>query len=182
MVEERKLSGLAGMVDDPDVLIRVAETVRDAGYRRWDCHTPYPVHGLQRAMGLGESAIPYFTILAGFCGAALAKTMQWWMSDHDFPLMIGGKPLFSLPAFVPVTFELFVLFAAVTTFVAILLFCKLGRWHSPLYAAGLMERVTSDRFCVVLDAEDERFSEEAGRRLLESGGCEEIHLLYEEEE
>jgi hypothetical protein len=83
---------------------------------------------------------------------------------------------------VPITFELFVLFAAVATMVSILIFCRLGRWHSPLYDAGVMEEVTSSRFAVVLDAEDGLFSEKDARALLESTGCSDIRSLFEPEE
>jgi hypothetical protein len=176
------ISGALGVFDDPNRLLRAAEALRDDGWERWDCHTPYPVHGLEKAMGIRDSLIPVLTLAAAFCGALTAKGMQWYMSDYDFPLMVGGKPLFSLPAFVPVTFELFVLFAALVTFGAILMFCRLGRWHSPLHDAGLMERATSDRFVVYLDASDKRYDEQRVRELLETHGCEEIRIVAAESE
>ncbi len=171
--------GIAGMFDTPDGIIDGASAARDAGYSKWDCHTPYPVHGLDDAMGIKPSIMPYLTIPAGVTGAFFAKTMQWYMSDFDYPLMVGGKPLFSLPAFIPVTFELFVLFAAFATLFGILLLCRLVRWHSPLYDSGLMAQVTSSRFCVYLDAEDEKFSEEAATALLKKAGCEDVRILYD---
>ena len=132
MAEPRTgINGALGVFDNPDRLLEAAAALREAGWEHWDCHTPYPVHGLEKAMGLRDSLIPVLTLSAAFCGALTAKGMQWYMSDFDFPLMVGGKPLFSLHAFVPVTFELFVLFAAIVTFSAILIFCRLGRWHSP---------------------------------------------------
>lgn len=175
-------TGMAGMLDSPDALIAAAARVRDAGYERWDCHTPYPVHGLDDAMGIKPSIMPYITIPAGLFGVAFAKTMQWYMSDFDFPLMIGGKPLFSLPAFVPVTFELFTLFAALATLGGVVVLCGLGKWHSPLHDAGLMAQVTSHRFCVYLDATDARFDAEESRKLLEEAGCSEVIPVFEEEE
>ncbi len=156
--------------------------MRDAGYKKWDCHTPYPVHGLDPAMGLKRSPIPYLTLGAGFMGGALAMLMQWWMSAVDYPVRIGGKPLFSWPAFVPITFELFVLLAALATFGAMLVFCRLGRWHSPLNDSGVMSEVTSTRFGVVLDAGDDKFTEGSARTLLEQTGCADIRPLYENDE
>lgn len=180
MVEpQRRLVGIAGLFDDPDALLRAAERVRDAGWKRWDCHTPYPVHGLDAAMGLKPSLVPTICIGAGFGGAAVAMLMQWWMSVVDYPVRIGGKPLFSWPAFVPIAFELFVLLAALATFGAMIHFCRLGRWHSPLHDSGIMEEVTTRRFGVVLDASDELFREDEARRLLEAAGCRDIRQVHE---
>ena len=174
-----KTIAVVGLFDDPQQLVAAAKKVRDAGWRRWDCHTPYPVHGLDKAMGLRDSLIPFITIPAGIAGLILAKTMQWWMSEFDYPLMVGGKPLFSLPAFVPVTFELFVLLAAVMTFVGLLAACRLGRWRSPLHDAGLMVDVTSSRYLLYLDAADPNFSKDGARGLLGETNCPDIRTIEE---
>lgn len=179
MNEGRTLVGMAGLYDDPDSLIHAAESVRDAGYEKWDCHTPYPVHGLDDAMGLKPSPLPYICLGAGGVGAAVAMLMQWWMSVVDYPVRIGGKPLFSWPAFVPITFELFVLFAALSTFGAMFVLCKLGRWHSPLHDSGIMLEVTTRRHGVVLAAADALFTEDGARALLEGTGCKDVRPVYE---
>lgn len=177
-----KLVGMAGLFDDPSALVKAAEKVRDAGYSKWDCHTPYPVHGLDRAMGLRRSPVPTLCLAAGFVGVGAALLMQWWMSAVDYPVRIGGKPLFSWPAFVPITFEMFVLFAALTCMASVILFCRLGRWHSPLHDSGIMPEVTSNRFAVVLCREDNKFSEKSASELLAGAGCSDIRPLYELEE
>jgi len=115
MTETKKIVGMAGLFDDTNALIRAAKRVRDEGYTQWDCHTPYPVHGLDQAMGLKPSPLPYICLGSGFVGAALALGMQGWMSAVDFRVVVGGKEFFSWPAFVPVTFELFVLFSLLIT-------------------------------------------------------------------
>jgi len=178
--QARELVGYIGLFDDPTTLVKAAEKVRDQGWKKWDCHTPYPVHGLDEAMGLKESPIPYICLAGGFAGAALAMFTQWWMSAVDYPVRIGGKPLFSWPAFVPITFEFFVLFAALATFGAVIVFCKLGRWHSPLHDSGVMQEVTSHRFGLVLSSEDPQFKSEASARaLLEGTDCKDIRPLIE---
>ena len=91
MTDQGKVVGMAAMLDNVDALIRAAEAVRDAGYKKWDCHTPYPVHGLDDAMGLRESFIPYITITAGLIGATVAKSFQWWVSAVDYPLIIPNR-------------------------------------------------------------------------------------------
>jgi len=182
MSESMNVVGMAGIFDNPDALVRAADRVRKEGYSKWDCHTPYPVHGLDAAMGIKPSPIPYVCLTAGFIGVGVALAMQGWMSAVDYPVRIGGKPLFSWPAFVPVTFELFVLFAALATMGSVLFFCKLLRWHSPLHDSDIMKEVTSDRFAVVLEAGDSLFSQEEARALLEKAGCDDIRLLFEEDE
>lgn len=182
MAEEKQIWGVAGVTDSPDTLIDAAEKVRDSRWEKWDCYTPYPVHGLDEAMGLKESYVPYITLGTALMGAAFAKFIQWWMSAYDYPLIVGGKPLFSLPAFVPVTFEVFVLSGGLITFAALMIICKLLRWHSPLHDAGIMEQITSNRFAVVLEVEDETFSEEEAKNLLEEGGITDITVLYDEPE
>ena len=172
--------GVIGLFDTPEQLLATACKVRDAGYRHWDCHTPYPVHGLDAAMGLRESPIPYFTIGAGFVGGGVAMLMQWWMNAVDYPLHVGGKPLFTWPAFVPITFELFVLFAALATTVALVVACKLWRWHSPLHDSGVMAEVTTTRFAVGLMATDPKFDWDGAEALLEEQGCEDLRPLFED--
>ena len=171
MTNGRDTALMVGIFDDPRDIVRAAKMVRKSGWRKWDCHTPYAVHGLQAAMGETMSMIPFFVLFAGFVGAASAKLMQWWMSAWDFPLIIGGKPLFSIPAFVPITFEVFVLFGATTAFLCILAFCGLGHWHTPLYQAGVMEQVTSNRFAIVMELSDPDIDEARARKILEEAGC-----------
>lgn len=173
------VAGVIGLFDEPQELLRAAARVRDAGYRKWDCHTPYPVHGLDEAMGLRPSPVPAICLAAGFGGAAVGMLTQWWMSAVDYPVMIGGKPMFSWPAFIPITFEFFILAAALTTMACVILFCRLGRWHSTLHDSDVMQEVTTHRFGVVLDAADPRFTPDAARALLAGAGCRDVRTLHE---
>lgn len=172
--------GMVGLFDDPHALIHAAEKVRDAGWKQWDCHTPYPVHGLDDAMGIRWSKLPTIALSVGFMGASLALLMQYWMSAVSYPVHIGGKPLFSWPAFVPITFEMFVLFTAAGTVLTGLWFCKLGRWHSPLHDSGIMVEITSSRFALVLSAKDALYDTEKARGLLTEAGCEDVRDLFED--
>lgn len=176
---EKKQVGLVALFDQQDDLIKAASTVRDAGFVKWDCHTPFPVHGLDKAMGLKNSPIPTIALLCGFTGVGVALLMQWWMSAVDYPVRIGGKALFSWQAFMPVIFELFVLFAALSLTGSLIYFCKLWRWHSPLHDSDIMKEITCDKFAVVLDADDENYSADKSQKLLEGTGCGDIRPLYE---
>jgi membrane protein implicated in regulation of membrane protease activity len=171
--------GLVGLYDDPNALLRAAEMVRDAGYRRWDCHTPFPVHGLDRAMGLKSSPVPTIALAAGFVGLVAAIALTGGLSAWHYPIRIGGKPLFTWQAFVPIFFELFVLFAALAIMASLLFFCRLGRWHSPLHDSDIMKEVTGHRFAVVLDGADQKYSPKSARTLLEETGCRDIRPLVD---
>ena len=130
-------------------------------------------------MGLGVSPLARRALVFGGLGAVVAMLMQWWMSAVDYPILIGGKPLFSWPAFVPITFELFVLFTALATTALATVMCKLWRWHSPLHDSGVMAEVTSHRFGIVLSADDEHYGEREARTLLEEAGCTDIRALVD---
>jgi hypothetical protein len=174
--------GTVGIYDDVNLLLKAAERVRDAGYEKWDCHTPYPVHGLDEAMGIPESRIPYITLTLGFLGFLTAIALTGGISVLQYPINSGGKPLFAWPAFVPIMFELFVLFAALATLGALVWFGKLGRWHSPLHDSDLMKEITASRFCVVLGADDDRYTDEGAEAILREAGCADVRPLLEEED
>ena len=167
---ERKLWGLAVRIDGVAELIDAAEVVRDAGYRRWDCHTPFPVHGLNDAMGLRLTRLPWVVFFAGATGAVAGLAMQWWMNAVDYPLIISGKPFFSLPANIPIVFEMTILFAAISAFVGMLAFNGLPRHHHPLFALDEFRKATDDRFFIVIETADPRFDERRTRELLERFG------------
>ena len=161
-------------------LVRACEAVRDAGYRHWDAHSPFPVPGLARAMGLRPSRIPWVTLFCGFAGAGSAMLFQWWSSVVDYPLVVGSKPLFAWQAFVPITFEVGVLAAALGAFFAMLAFSRLPRWHHPLFVSKRFDRVTDDRFFVTIEATDPSFDQEAAERLLLDAGAQAVEVVRDE--
>ncbi|GAB4376316.1 MAG: DUF3341 domain-containing protein [Acidobacteriota bacterium] len=163
---QRRLWGLYVRLDEVPELIDAAKVIRDAGYTRWDCHTPFPVHGLNEAMGLRLTRLPLVVFAAGAAGAIAGVAMQWWMNAVDYPLIISGKPFFSLPANIPIVFEMTILFAAITAFVGMLAFNGLPRHHHPLFAVDEFRAATDDKFFIVIEADDPRFDENAARQLL----------------
>lgn len=177
-----KTVGLAALFDDVNDLVRVAKAVREAGFKRWDCHTPYPVHGLEDAMGLRPSPVPAVTLIAGLFGFLAAIALTYGLNTWHYPIRIGGKALFSWQAYMPIFFGLFVLFGAMAAFGTMFALCRLGRWHSPLFDSGLMEEITRDRFVVVIEADDPAYSPDTVRALFEASGCKEIRPLIEFEE
>ena len=165
-----KLLGYLVEFEDPHALLHACETVRDAGYQRWDAHTPFPVHGLNDAMGLKPSKLPYLALGGGVTGLGLALVMQWWMNAIDYPYVISGKPIFSLPANIPVIFELTVLLAAFGTFFGMLFLNGLPRFHHPVFYSERISRFSNDRFFISIEATDQRFDEHSTLKLLEGLG------------
>ena len=164
--DERRLWGLLAEFASPQDLVRAAARIRDAGYTKWDAHTPFPVHGLDGAMGIKTTRLPFLVLAAGVVGAISGLLMQWWMNAVDYPIIISGKPFNSLPANIPVTFELTVLLAALTAFVGMLVANALPRFHHPLFKSGSFRRVTTDAFFLAIEATDPRFDlEKTGQQL-----------------
>ena len=161
-----KIWGLLAEFASPQDLVRAAARVRDAGYTKWDAHTPFPVHGLDGAMGIKTTRLPFFVLAAGAVGTTAGLLMQWWMNAIDYPIIISGKPFNSLPADIPVTFELTVLLASLTAFIGMLVLNKLPRFSHPLFKNGAFRRATTDAFFIVIEATDPRFDREKTEQLL----------------
>jgi len=140
--------------ESPEALILAARGLRDAGYTRWDAHTPFPVHGLEKAMGLSGSMVPLAVLVLGLGGAAAGMTLQWWVSTMEYPLRVRGKPMFSWPAFVPITFECGVLGGALGAVFGFLGLARLPRHHHPLFASQRFERFSDDRFFLSVESAD----------------------------
>lgn len=183
MAEPRKEQiGMVGIYDDVDAFLRAAEAVRDTGHTNWDCHTPYPVHGLDRAMGLRVSPVASFTLTGGLLGFLGAILLTGGLSVWQYPIRIGGKALFSWQAFVPIYFEMFVLFAALSTMGALFFFCRLGRWESPLHDSGVMAEIVCDRYAIALEATEDGHDDDYLTKLLQETGCDDIRPLVRLEE
>ncbi len=174
-----KLHALLIEFDDAEQLVRSCEKVRDAGYRRWDAFTPFPIHGMDRAMGIRGTRLPWIVLGGGITGLGLALLMQWWMNAVDYPFMISGKPFFGLPAAIPVTFELTVLFSALTTFFAMWGLNGMPRLYHPLFTSERFLRVTNDRFFIAIEADDPKFSAQGTRELADSFGAIAVEEVYD---
>lgn len=158
-------------------IYHACEKVREAGYDHWDAHTPFPVHGLDKAMGLSASKLPWISLVTGLTGTATALLLQWWVSTWEYPLVISGKPMFSLPAFVPIMFELSILFAAFGTLFGMLAINKLPRWEHPLFHVPRFDRVTDDRFFISIEASDSRYDAEQTMQLLRDSGAAHVEVV-----
>lgn len=165
------LWGVLARYENPHDIYKACEQVRDAGYQKWDACTPFPVHGLDKAMGLPASKLPWIVLAVGLSGSAFALFFESWAMGTLYPFVVGGKPLFSLPAFVPVWYELTVLSSCVTAFLANWILSGLPRPHHPAFNSKAFERVTDDKFFIMIEATDARFDLEKTKALLQNAGA-----------
>ena len=162
---------------NPSDLYRACERVRDAGYTRWDAHTPFPVHGLEGAMGIKRSVLPWIVLVLALGGAATGFALQTWVHTTAYPLTISGKPLFSWPAFVPITFELGVLGGALGAVFGMLALNKLPMHHHPLFDVTRFARFSNDAFFISIESWDPKFDAVQTMRLLRSVGATHVELV-----
>ncbi|MDA1259010.1 MAG: DUF3341 domain-containing protein [Planctomycetota bacterium] len=176
---ESKTWGVMAEFESVDGILHAAAEVRKAGFTRWDCYTPVPVHGLDEVMGVRPTRLPWIILIMGAVGIGAAQLMQHWMNGVDYPFNISGKPLISWPSAIPVTFEMMVLFAAFTAFFAMWIANDLPRWFHPLHHKPRFARATNDRFFVAIEARDPQFDEQRTAdflRGLHSGSVETVEM------
>lgn len=141
---------VVGYYFDPQSLIEATRKVKERGFERFDAFTPFPVHGIDEAMGIKRSTLPYITFLAGMGGLSIGAFLTIWTHYFSWPINVGGKPLFALPAYIPVIFETTVLVAGVTTVAAMfVLYLKLPNFSKPIFHPD----ITSHRFALVIEVE-----------------------------
>ncbi|HPF15685.1 MAG: DUF3341 domain-containing protein [Planctomycetes bacterium] len=170
--QDKAPAGVLALFDDVDSLLDACRRMRDAGYTRWEAHAPFPVHGLDKAAGIKPTVLPWIVLVCGLTGTGCAMLMQWWMNAHDYKYLISGKPFFSVPANVPVAFEMTILFASFAAFFGMLALNRFPRWSNPLFRMPEFRRVTADRFAIVVDPADPKFH--AGAAFLGEIGAKQV--------
>ena len=160
--------------------LQAAQKVRDAGFTKWDVFTPFPVHGMDRAMGLRNSKVGWFAFLGGVTGYTTGMLMIWWMNAHDYALIVGGKPMFSPFSAFPPSYELTILFGAFGAILGMLFLNRLPRLHHPLLKnRRFTSGVTHDKFYVVIECADPKYSATETRKLFEAAGSRHLELVEE---
>lgn len=165
--------------DTSDATIEAASRVRDEGYERWDVHTPYPVHGMDQAMGMSDSRLGWIVLACGLTGLSLAVLMMQWMNGYDYPLIIGGKPPDAFASMVPIMFELTVLISAFGATFGMLGLNELPKHHHPVFYSDRFEAFSNNKFFISIEAEDRRFDLDKTKSLLESLGSTHVELVRE---
>jgi hypothetical protein len=161
----------------PRDLLHAAAEVRANGYTRVEAYSPFPIHGLDVVLGHPGSKVPWVVLGGAVIGASSGLLLQWWTSAVEYPIRIAGKPLFSAPAFVPVTFELGVLFAAFAAILGMLALNGLPRPYDPVFTHSRFGRVTDDRFFLAIEARDPMFDAEKVQQVLSAAGGTHVEVL-----
>lgn len=169
--------GLLAEFDTASEVYHAAEKVRDAGFNQWDAHTPFCVHGMDDAMGLGPSKLPYISLVMGLMGLAFGVLLQTWVSTTEYPMIISGKPLNSMPAFVPLIFEFSILFAALGTVFGMFFLNRLPMLHHPLFQSERFERVTDDKFFISIESTDSKFDTLTTAAFLREIGAKHVEVI-----
>ncbi len=161
-----------GVYDDEDVLLSAVEKVRKSGVKIQEVYSPFPVHGLDEALGYRRTRLPIAAFMFGALGTTLALTMQFWMLGFDWPMIIGGKNFVALPPFVPVTFELTVLLSALGMVGTFMLVSDLKPYKKP----RIMDiRITDDKHVMAIDIADNQVAKDDIRKILSDTGASEVN-------
>ena len=166
--------GLIATFDKVPDVYHAAEQVRDAGYKYWDCITPLPIHGLDKAMGLKRSIVPRISLAGGITGFCTGMTMIWWTGGVDYRLIVGGKPLFSPMFAFPISYELTILFTAFATIGGMFFLNGLPMHYHPVLKYEKIRRGMDDQMFIVIEARDPRFNLANTKALLEKAGGKDI--------
>jgi len=173
--------GLMAEFDTPGDLLRAAQKVRTAGYSRWDVFTPFPIHGIDKIMGMGNSLVGWVSLALGAGAFLNVVGLIWFCNAFDYPLIVGGKPMFSPPmTFVP-AYIMLIMGGAVGAIVGMLALNQLPRLHHPLLAKPRFALASRDKFILVIGSQDPKFSVTATRELLETIGGARVDIVEEKD-
>ena len=174
---EIKCYGVVGDFESPDDLLRAIRTLRTAGFTKLEAYSPFPIHGIDEALGEPRSPLGRIVIVAALLGLASALALQWWTGAVDYKLVIAGKPLFALEPSVPIMFELTILFGAFGAVLGMFHLNRLPTYYHPFFNYSQSEGATNDRFLLAVEAADPKFRGEEVRTLLDSLGSRHTELV-----
>ncbi len=173
--------GVLGEFSTPEALLAATHKAREAGYRHVEAYTPFPVEGLAEAVGFRWTAVPLLTLMGGVGGGLTGFGLQYWVAAITYPLNIGGRPLNSWPAFIPVTFELTVLGASIFAVVGMLALNKLPQPYHPVFNVDRFAQASTDKFFLCIEARDPKFDLAETARFLKSLHAEHVNEVKDEE-
>jgi uncharacterized membrane protein (DUF2068 family) len=174
-----KTTGVIAEFDSPGALLAAARRVHEAGYTAFDSHSPFPIHGMDKAMGLRRSSLGWVVGFMATVGVLSAIGLQWWTSSVDYKFVISGKPFFSFQAFVPITFGVGVLLSAVAAVFGMFHFNRLPRLNHPVFSSERFKKFSTDGFFISIEATDEKFESQETAGLLKTIGATYVELLQD---
>ena len=169
--QEKKQFGIVASFNNPSKVLKAAKDLRNAGFRKWDVFTPFPVHGMDAAMGIQRSIIPRFTLLSGLIGFTFGILMTWYMNKFDYSLIVGGKPFWSPIFSFPICYELTILFAAFGTFFGMFWTNHIPKYYHPIFNYKQFARASDDTFFIVIEAKDPLFNFEQNSTFFQKNGA-----------
>jgi hypothetical protein len=172
--EEKGLYGVMAEFEDPNSVVAAARKTYEAGYRRINAYSPYPIEELSEAIGFHKDRVPVVVFCGGLLGALGGLGLQIWTSAIEYPLNVGGRPYISLPAFVPITYECMILVAALGAVIGMLMLNGLPQPYHPVFNLPSFKRASTDRFYLCIEADDPRFNHEQAKTFLSSLGAKEV--------
>ncbi len=174
------LYGILAEFRNPKELLNVAERVKDSGYSNFDTFAPFPIHGMDKAMGLKKSKLGWIVVAGGFAGGGGILWLMIWVMAGAWGLDISGKPLLNLPIYVPITFEITVLISAFAAVFGLIFLCGLPRHSNPLFNVDRFSKAMDVGFFICVEASDNLFSEESVKKLFTDAGATHIENVYDE--
>jgi len=175
MGKKKSIGGIAGIFLDENTVVAAAQKVRESGFSKFDAISPYPIHAMEAACGIKRSPIPYVTFVAGVVGLLAGLALTYYTSVVDWAVNIGGKPMFSLPAFIPIIFELTVLFAALSSVGAFFYLCGMPKGEVPTIDKDL----TCHKFAIFIPENETGYNAERIETMLKDLGAVEIKKMAE---
>ena len=180
MVNTTKIHGILAEFDNPAELLKAAGAIREAGYTRFDCHSPFPIHGIVRAMGQRRSVLGFIIAGVAFVAMCGGLALQWWTNAVDYPFVISGKPILSYQAYAPVGFGIAVLLSAIGTVVFLSILNRMPKFFHWVFFSDSFRKVTDNGFFVSVEATDPKFDKEGTQKLLQAVGGRNIEIIEED--
>lgn len=179
--ENKQIYGVLAEFRNPKELIDAAESVKNSGYKDFDTYAPFPIHGMEKAMGVKKSPLGWIVLGGALTGMIGILALMIWVMGYEYPMNISGKPYINFPIYVPITFEITVLLSAFAAVFGMLGLNKLPRLHNPLFNVERFEKASDDGFFVCIEATDDLFAEEKVAKLFRDNGATHIETVYDSE-
>jgi hypothetical protein len=179
--ENKQIYGVLAEFRNPKELVDAASSVKKSGYQDFDTYAPFPIHGMEKAMGLKKSPLGWIVLGGALTGMIGALALMIWVMGYEYPMNISGKPYINFPIYIPITFELTVLLAAFAATFGMLALNKLPRLHNPLFNVERFSKASDDGFFVYIEASDDLFAEEKVKKLFQDNGATHIETVYDSE-
>jgi len=180
-MENKNIYGVLAEFKNPRELVDAAEKVEKSGYNNYDTYAPFPIHGMEKAMDLKPSPLGWIVLVGGLTGLIGAVALMVWVMAYEYPMNISGKPLINIPVYVPVAFELTVLFSAFAATFGMFALNKLPRLHNPLFNVERFDKASDDGFFICIEADDQLFAEEKVTALFTDIGAIHVETVHESE-